>query len=86
MSKGLHQENINKVPKKAWKKWSDLSQRVFNTTYQAVRYNQQILVHPLTPLAPSKQWNTVAWNTAWTAADAAESAIHDIEAGIGYAE
>ena len=62
-------ENTYKVPKSQWKKWPELAQRVFNSTYYIMKENQTIFLHPKTDWTFQDQWNTTAWNAAWTAAD-----------------
>jgi len=57
------------VSKKQWKKWPEISQRMFNTTYEAFLLNQSLVTHPDTKKLPQEQWNTIAWNAAWLSAD-----------------
>lgn len=85
MSK-LQQENLNKVPKKQWKKWPDLAQRVFNEVFEGLYLNQEMMLHPKSAMVSEKRWKTTAWNAAWTAADAATTALYDIANGHGYAK
>ena len=63
--------NRHRVPKKQWNKWNPIAQDMFNQMYMSVRHNQSILHHPHAPMLTSVQWQTVAWNVAWLAADAA---------------
>lgn len=63
-------KNFYKVPKKQWKKWPELCRRVFNKVYADMASCHGIAMHPKTPPMPMKEWNTVAWNVAWIAADA----------------
>lgn len=86
MSKTLQRSNPNKVPKKQWKKWPDLAQRVFNGVYASLEMNQEFVVHPKAELVADERWKTTAWNAAWIAADAATNALYDIANGIGCAK
>ena len=65
---GVETENVNGVPKKAWKKWSLVQRAVFNNMYLAMD-NQMCLRHPKSPMVPDEQWKTIRWNAAWLAAD-----------------
>ena len=69
-------KNINKVHRNKWRKWSNLAGQVFNRTYDYILNNQKIMNHPATvdALKP-EEWKTVAWNSAWIAADAVDDAI-----------
>ena len=61
--------NKNRVPKAQWKKWSDKAHEMFNDIYEMVYDNQRLITHPkMTQVSPA-HWKTVAWNTAWLAAD-----------------
>lgn len=82
----LQQPNTHKVPDKQWKKWPDICQRVFNSTYEDVQQNQSLLIHPMAATQVQECWNTTAWNVAWLAADNTLRALKDIEKGVGYAE
>lgn len=64
-------KNIHKVNHRNWNKWGDIGQKVFNGTYELLKLNREIMLHPKTPRIPEDEWNTVAWNAAWLAADAA---------------
>ena len=64
--------NRHKVPKKQWTKWNNHAQRVFNDVYKALRPSMQhLLVHPGAVLMHKEHWETVRWNAAWLAANAA---------------
>jgi hypothetical protein len=63
--------NKFKVPQKVWRKWNETAQRVFNETYRDVRDHQDVFSHPKAPKHTREQWRTVAWNSAWIAADSA---------------
>ena len=63
-------ENINKVPKSQWKKWSPQARRVFNYVYDLMLNDQELFLHPEALIQTDKHWTTTSWNAAWTAADA----------------
>lgn len=63
-------ENIFKVPKSQWKKWSPLSRAVFNDVYCAMYEAQWMFLHPDAKINIHEHWTTTAWNAAWTAAQA----------------
>lgn len=65
--------NKHKVPKGQWRDWSNTARRVFNVTYESMRPSMQwAFMHPEAPLMPKQHWETVRWNAAWQAADAAD--------------
>jgi hypothetical protein len=71
----LRAMNTYKVPKKQWKKWNDAARAVFNETYYTILHNPDVMTHPKQKKIPAEHWNTLAWNAAWVAADAAKGAI-----------
>lgn len=81
----LQQTNHYRVSKNQWKKWPDIAQRVFNETYGVMCENQGLFEHPKTKAVPPEQWDTTAWNAAWTAADAVVTALDGIINQTGYA-
>jgi hypothetical protein len=62
-------ENIYKVGKSQWKKWTVDGRNVFNDLYSTSLNNERIMNHPDTILLEDERWNTIAWNHAWLAAD-----------------
>jgi hypothetical protein len=62
-------DNIYKVPKSAWKKWSDPAKETFNDVYEMLIHNQHLFIHPKTPLITQDFWKTTAWNVAWVATE-----------------
>jgi hypothetical protein len=82
--KKLQQENKYDVDKKQWNRWCDLSQRIFNKMYEFTSLNQGLCLHPEAKRTKATQWNTVAWNTAWVAADSCEEGLSEIVKGKGY--
>lgn len=67
----LSVKNAWKVPLKQWRKWSQRGRMVFNYTFAVMRPSQTVMTHPKAPKLPKPQWQTVAWNAAWIAADGA---------------
>lgn len=62
-------ENLYKVPKRQWKKWSEDEQVLFNDLYRFMLYNQRTFIHPQAMAEDIDHWKTTAWNAAWMAAD-----------------
>lgn len=65
-------ENVHGVHKAQWREWGDLGHRVFNQLYESMRESQYAYNHPQQQPIPPEHWNTVCWNAAWQAANAAE--------------
>lgn len=63
--------NVNKVPAKQWKRWSERARRVFNAVF-ATMAPQDLFLHPKATPSPRQHWRTTRWNAAWVAADAAD--------------
>jgi len=68
--KSLIVRNIYKVPKKNWDEWSKDAKAVFNSCYDYLVNNQDLISHPKAMRLPALHWKTVAWNAALAAADA----------------
>ncbi len=64
--------NLCKVPKKQWGKWSEKARGVFNSVYDSMTSNPWAYWHPKCLEISLSHWKTVAWNAAWTAADAVD--------------
>lgn len=62
-------DNIYSVPTRKWSKWNEQAREVFNRTAGVVALNQDDFKHPKAATLNDDHWNTVAWNTAWIAAD-----------------
>ena len=62
-------KNKYKVPKKQWNKWGTGEQRIFNGLFGIMRKNQGMYKHPQDSVRPKEIWETICWNTAWTAAN-----------------
>ena len=65
-------KNTHRVPAKQWYAWSLIARRVFNSVYEQMKLRQQVITHPDAPVIKPYHWRTVAWNAAWTAADAVD--------------
>lgn len=63
-------KNAHRVPQRQWRKWGDKAREVFNSLYYTLLHNQSVVTHPNQDPLPKSHWNTVAWNSAWLAADA----------------
>lgn len=61
-------ENTYTVPKKQWIKWTRAQRQMFNMVFSCMTDDPKVMQHPNTRL-PVEEWNTIAWNAAWTAAD-----------------
>lgn len=68
-------KNHNAVPKRKWQKWSELSRYTFNDVYSTMTQNPRLFLHPKAKKPDDEHWDTIAWNTAWIAADAARDAL-----------
>jgi hypothetical protein len=66
--------NPFKVPLSQWRKWTPEARAVFNEVNGRMRDNQKLVTHPDAKAMPPAQWETIAWNAAWLAADAATAA------------
>lgn len=62
-------ENVHKVPKRQWKRWSLAARWAFNDLYEHMTLDPNNFLHPKTSCPPAKEWNTTAWNAAWESAD-----------------
>jgi len=62
------------VPKKQWKKFGPIGQRVFNEVYSAMVNNQRLFLHLDATPTKREHWRVTCWNAAWTAAFEAKSA------------
>lgn len=63
-------ENVNKVSKAQWLRWSEHARRVFNSVYWQMSADVSLFLHPGAEVPEPRHWNTTAWNAAWTAAAA----------------
>lgn len=67
--------NTRRVPKSEWKKWSPIARRTFNSVYDFLLSNQDLITHPKAEVATPFHWKTVSWNAAWIAADAVDGKL-----------
>lgn len=66
----MAQRNRYKVQKRMWRKWSQAARKVFNDTHFQMINSQWIFTHPQADKISREHWKTIAWNAAWTAAEA----------------
>ncbi len=62
-------DNIYKVPRSKWSRWTEEAREVFNGVFGEIALNQFKMLHPNTPPIDHSRWVTTAWNAAWIAAD-----------------
>jgi len=60
-------KNINRVPKRQWRRWSEAARRAFNGIYGLMK-TQDFYKHPEAPKLKREHWKTTRWNAAWCAA------------------
>lgn len=53
--------------------WSDAQNALFTKVYKFMIANQDAMCHPASKSMPIEYWQTVAHNSAWIAAELAES-------------
>lgn len=80
LSDSAETENINNVPKRQWRKWNQQSRYIFNNVYGQMAY-QHAVKHPQMDNMYDDYWNTIRWNAAWLAADAAWETTRDMARG-----
>jgi hypothetical protein len=65
--------NVHRVPQKQWRKWDDPGKQLFNDVYANVLLTarSKVLMHPRSNRKKftDEEFDTLAWNTAWIAAD-----------------
>jgi hypothetical protein len=61
--------NRFKVSKKMWSRWTLVGRHVFNKTYETMRDNQDVMKSNKTQGILDPEWDVIAWNAAFTAAD-----------------
>lgn len=62
-------KNRYKVPIKQWRYWGERAQATFCEVYSLMMQRQELFTHPQAIKQKAQHWKTVAWNTAWIAAD-----------------
>ena len=68
-------KNKSRVPKSQWKKWGSDARITFNWLYGLMVNFPDLFNHPKAIKMNQTHWKTVAWNTAWLAADAVHDAL-----------
>lgn len=66
-------KNSYRVPKKQWSKWSEAARYMFNLHHAGMLLAQDMFLHPNTKSIPGEEWGTIAWNSAWFAANAVDT-------------
>jgi len=64
-------DNSHKIPKKQWRRWSEDQRALFNGVYEDIlAVGSDAWLHPVTVQRKlsADEFNTIAWNAAWTAA------------------
>lgn len=61
--------NVHGVAKRQWKKWNQKERDLFNALYSFSVANPWVFSHPKSPELSKAEWDTVAWNHSWMAAD-----------------
>ena len=68
----LDMENRHSVDTARWEKWTEARRALFNHVYEDITHiGRALFLHPLTVSRnlTDDEFNTIAWNAAWTAAD-----------------
>lgn len=68
-------QNVYSVPNRQWRKWNQQARFIFNHVYNQTEY-QDTVKHPNQTRMPSHHWDTIRWNTAWLAAEAAWKSVN----------
>lgn len=66
-------ENVWGVQKRTWRKWNIQCRFIFNNVYAQMDQN---MAHPKQPRISDELWDTIRWNSAWLAADAAWQSVN----------
>ncbi len=68
---------LTKADKNKLKRWSRQGQKIFRKTYSEILLyvSNDVFAHPAAPKLKKNHWKTIAWNSAWIAADAADGKI-----------
>lgn len=74
LSEGAKTQNIHNVQLRQWRKWNQQSRFIFNYVYGQLQ-DQRVIKHPDTKDLPEDHWQTIRWNAAWLAADAAWESV-----------
>ncbi len=74
-------ENMHRVPKSMWQRWSEMGRFEFNQTLVRLRsMGWTCMKHPEAPKLESEHFETLTWNAACIAADVATQIEKDIRA------
>lgn len=68
--------NVNHVPLRQWRRWSDQQRAIFNGVHADLTHmGQSCFLHPETVgrQLSTAEYDTICWNAAWIAADQAGS-------------
>lgn len=68
-------KNKNRVPRSQWRKWPAKARETFNWLYGLMMDSPDLFNHPKAIKMNPAHWKTVAWNTAWLAADAVSDVL-----------
>lgn len=74
LSEGAKTQNVHNVQARQWRKWNQQSRFIFNYVYGQMAY-QNVVTHPDAAKMPEDHWDTIRWNAAWLAADAAWESV-----------
>lgn len=70
--------NQYRVPQKQWRKWTVKARETFNWLYGLMMDDPNLFNHPKAIKMNPRHWKTVAWNSAWLAADAVKDACAEL--------
>ena len=69
--------NRYKVPKKQWTRWNKKEVRLlFNGLYGTMTADPDLFQPPKAIQLEERYWKTVAWNTAWIAAEILDKTLY----------
>ena len=68
------QRNRYRVQRGQWRKWNAKARETFNWLYGLMMDQPSLFNHPKAIKQKPAHWKTVAWNSAWLAADAVRDA------------
>lgn len=71
-------KNTNRVPKSQWRKWSPQARETFDWLYGLMMKSPDLFNHPKAVKMKHAHWKTIAWNTAWLAADAVNDNLKEL--------
>jgi hypothetical protein len=74
LSEGAKTQNLHNVQLRQWRKWNQQSRFIFNYVYGQLG-DQRVVKHPKAEEQFQDHWDTIRWNAAWLAADAAWESV-----------